>query len=278
MSNKYGKNQNTNLHKHNMSKLMNKKSRNIRLNISYDGSGYNGWQRLANNRKTVQGTLEDCLSAILDEKIQIIGSGRTDVGVHALAQVANFHTSSSLSLNEILDKLRERLPRDIWVRDIFEVNKDFHSRFDAVSKTYEYRIELGERQSVFTSKYCYFTKEKLNIKAMQLGATYLIGEHDFKAFCTDRKDGKSTVRTIYDLQVIPCVNDRFYRPIDEIRIHITGNGFLYNMVRIIVGTLLEVGEGKRKAEDIKDILQSKKRENSGVTAQSQGLYLVEVRY
>lgn len=248
------------------------------LKIQYDGSSYSGWQRLTAAKRTVQAILEQCLSEILEEEITVIGSGRTDTGVHAIEQTANFHTDSDIGTEILREQMNRLLPDDICILAIREVDKNFHSRYKAVSKTYEYRIEVGERQSVFTNRYCYFAQQSLDIKSMEKAALCLIGEHDFKGFSTDRKDGKSTVRTIYDIKIYSYKNLTHFRPIEEIRIQINGNGFLYNMVRIIAGTLIEVGEGKRKPECIIDILKSKNRELAGMTAYPQGLYLLTVRY
>lgn len=254
------------------------KNRNLMLKIEYDGSAYSGWQRLSDNPRTIQETLERYLSEILKEEILVTGSGRTDTGVHALEQTANFFTVSPILTESLREELNIRLPKDIRILEVSDVDKSFHSRYGAVSKIYEYRIETGERQSVFTSRHCYFLSVSLDIKAMQKAAVLFIGEYDFRGFSTDRKDGKSTIRTIYDLKVYSYVNTTYCRPINEIRIQINGNGFLYNMVRIIAGTLIEVGEGKRRPESIKEILESGKRELAGMTAQPQGLYLVKVRY
>lgn len=252
--------------------------RNILLKIEYDGSAYNGWQRLLSNPRTVQGTLEKTVTEVLKEEIAIIGSGRTDTGVHALEQTANFYTSSDISIETIRKQMNELLPQDIRIISIAEVNIDFHSRYMAKSKTYEYRIEIGERQSVFTSKYCYFSPIDLDLVSMKEAAVFLMGEHDFKGFSTDRKDGKSTVRTICEVKVNPYINKTHLRPVKEIRIQVTGSGFLYNMVRIIVGSLIEIGEGKRKPESMKEILETGNRELAGFTAYPQGLYLVNQKY
>lgn len=253
-------------------------TRNLMLKIEYDGSGYHGWQRLASNPKTIQATLEQRISEILNEKILIIGSGRTDTGVHALEQTANFYTRSDMDIEVLRKQMNIIMPRDIRILSVKEVDDDFHSRYRAESKTYEYRIETGERQSVFTSKYCFFSKSTLDVKAMEEAALCLVGEHDFKGFSTDRKDGKSTVRVINDIKIYTHKNMTHYKPVDEIRIQINGNGFLYNMVRIIVGTLIEVGEGRRKPDSIKKILELKNRELAGITVIPEGLYLLKVSY
>ncbi len=266
------------------------KNRNIKLTIMYDGSSYAGWQRLGNTDKnpTIQTVLEERLSNYLEEEIKIIGSGRTDAGAHALGQVANFYCHSKQSIEEMRTGFNAVLPEDITILCIEEVHKEFHSRYSAKSKTYQYRIDQGETPSVFTRKYMYHIPAQLNLKDIVKASTYLIGIHDYKAFSTDRKDGKSTIRTIHSIDIQRCETGKvktpgYYTCIDEmtsneLRITITGDGFLYNMVRIIVGTLLEVGEGTRKPEDIKSILESRDRQMAGITVSSQGLFLSEVQY
>ncbi|MFV0341653.1 MAG: tRNA pseudouridine(38-40) synthase TruA [Anaerocolumna sp.] len=255
-----------------------KNVKNLLLIIQYDGSGYNGWQRLATTKKTIQGMIEECLCDILGEEITIIGSGRTDTGVHALSQVANFYTASDMGTELLRERMNCHLPEDIRINSIEEVYKSFHSRYKAISKTYEYRIELGDRQSVFTNKHCYFLKKPLDLTAMERASALLIGEHDFKGFSTDRKDGKSTVRILYDIKIFMKTENKHGRSIETVCICLNGNGFLYNMVRIIAGTLIEIGEGKRKPECINDILKSKNRELAGQTAMAEGLYLIDVLY
>ena len=259
--------------------------RNIKLTIMYDGSGYAGWQRLGNlNKKSsIQTVLEESLSLYLGEEIKAIGSGRTDAGAHALGQVANFSCHSKQSVEDMSKGLNEVLPEDIAILNMKEVNKDFHSRYSAKAKTYEYRIDEGETQSVFTRKYTHHVPSPLNLEAMIEASAYLIGTHDFKAFSTDRKDGKSTSRTIESINIKRDANKRQLLKktginSNELRITLTGDGFLYNMVRIIVGTLIEVGEGTRRPEDIKNILESRNRQMAGITVSSQGLFLCHVRY
>jgi tRNA pseudouridine38-40 synthase len=254
--------------------------RNIKMLLMYDGSGFSGWQRLGLSEKnnTIQGILEESISSYLGEEIHIIGSGRTDAGVHAIEQVANFRCKTSLSLDEMMLNLNQKLPEDIKILKLEDVDIDFHSRYSAKSKTYEYRIDIGEKQSVFTRKYTHHLPVPLNTKNMEKAAAYLIGTHDFKAFSTDRKDLKSTVRTIYNIIIYkPAAQSNNYQQ-NELRIQITGNGFLYNMVRIMVGTLISVGEGKITPDDVKHILKDKKREMAGITMNPQGLFLIQVRY
>jgi tRNA pseudouridine38-40 synthase len=267
------------IHMNNLNISENK--RNIMMILTYDGNHYSGWQRLGNEGEvsSIQGVIETVLSSYLGEMTRLIGSGRTDAGVHALGQVINFHTHSGLSLEVIKKDVNQLLPDDIQILSVKEVDINFHSRYSAKEKTYEYRIELGERQCVFTRKYTLHMPYVLDIGAMKEAASYFIGTHNFIAFSTDRKDGKSTVRTIRDINIY---FEQSYKSSllggDELRISITGNGFLYNMVRIIVGTLLEVGQGLKKPVDIIDILRSENRQKAGITISSQGLFLKNVKY
>ena len=254
--------------------------KNIKIMIEYDGSKYSGWQRLGKTavdavsksikKSSIQSVLEYNLSRLLDEDIKLIGSGRTDASVHALGQVANFYSYTKLPLKELLIGINRLLPEDIAVLDIEEVDLNFHSRYSAKAKTYEYRIYMGETQSVFLRKYTYHEQNELDIVNMKKAASYLVGTHDFKSFSTERKDGKSTVRTINDIY--------FHINGSVLTICITGNGFLYNMVRIIIGTLMEIGEGNRGADDMLDILKSKDRQKAGFTISGHGLFLYRVWY
>ncbi len=246
--------------------------RNIKLMIEYDGSRYDGWQRQGKNsaQTTIQGKIEEILCKMTGEEIEISGSGRTDAGVHAYAQVANFHTNSKMKCYEIKHYLNRYLPRDIAVFDVSEVGERFHARLNAKSKKYVYRIAIGDVPSVFDRKYTYYCFDKLDMEAMEKAASYLIGKHDFKAFSSIKKTNKSTVREIYDIDI--------YGDEKEIQITFHGNGFLYNMVRIMAGTLMEVGKGERKPEEMRKILASKDREMAGATAPAQGLFLLEVEY
>ncbi|OPJ56486.1 tRNA pseudouridine(38-40) synthase TruA [Alkalithermobacter paradoxus] len=244
--------------------------RNIKMTIQYDGSKYKGWQRLKNNDMTIQSKIENILSKMTGENIEIIGSGRTDGGVHAIAQVANFKTNCSIGVSEIMDYMYKYLPEDIVVTKIEEVNERFHSRYNAKSKTYIYKIWNDTYHNPFLRKYYEHIDQKLDIEAMKKGASYLIGEHDFSSFKSSRSQKKSNVRTVYSIDITRNES------IVEISIH--GNGFLHNMVRIIVGTLLEVGLYKKRPEDIKDILQKKDRSLAGPTASPKGLYLFNIEY
>jgi len=246
--------------------------------IQYDGSAYMGWQRVNNGKATkfsIQGLIEQILTELLDEPILVIASGRTDAGVHAISQVANFHSKKLSDVSVLQEKLKERLPEDIRIFNMEEVESSFHSRYDAIQKTYIYRINTRERESVFTRKYSYPLNEQLHIREMQQAAAYLIGTHDFKAFCTDRKDGKSTTRTIYDIK-ISNINNQY--GCSEVQIEITGDGFLYHMVRIIVGSLIEVGTLRRNPLSVKEALDSMDRSKSGAKIDSRGLFLKNVLY
>ena len=243
--------------------------RNLRLDICYDGTRYRGWQRLPGKDDTIQGKLETALSRILNESIEISGSGRTDAGVHARGQVANFHCESCMTALEILENLRRYLPEDIGIYSCKEVSPRFHARLNAKEKTYRYRIWNSEKPCVFERRFVAIMPEKLNISAMEQAAGYLLGEHDFSAFCGNAKMKKSTVRFIRSLDIS--------RQGEEVHITVTGNGFLHNMVRILVGTLVEVGRGERSAESIPDLFGGK-RADAGFLAPPQGLCLQEVYY
>ena len=243
--------------------------RNLRLDICYDGTRYRGWQRLPGKDDTIQGKLETTLSRILGEPIEISGSGRTDAGVHARGQVANFHCESTMPAAQILQELRRYLPEDIGIYSCKDVSQRFHARLNAKEKTYLYRIWNSGNPCVFERKFVTVMPEKLDVAAMQSAAAQFVGEHDFSAFCGNPKMKKSTVRFIRALEVFRCG--------DELRIQVTGNGFLHNMVRIIVGTLVEVGRGERRADSIPALFGGRRAE-SGFLAPPQGLCLQEVEY
>ena len=243
--------------------------RNLRLDLCYDGTRYRGWQRLPGSENTVQGKLEQTLSRILEEQIEIAGSGRTDAGAHALGQVANFHCRSEMSCEKILGELRRYLPEDIGIYSCTEASPRFHARLNAGTKTYCYRIWNSDRPCVFERRYVYVLPEKLDTEKMKQAAAMLLGEHDFSAFCANKKMKKSTVRRIDSIDIRTVG--------EELRITVTGNGFLYNMVRILTGTLIEVGQGKRSPESIPALFGGK-RENAGYLVPAQGLCLMEVNY
>ena len=243
--------------------------RNLRLDICYDGTRYRGWQRLPGKDDTIQGKLETALSRILGEPIEISGSGRTDAGVHAMGQVANFHCESTMTAPEILENLRRYLPEDIGIYSCRDVSERFHARLNAKEKTYRYRIWNSEQPCVFERRFVTVMPEALDVDAMNQAARHLLGQHDFVAFCGNAKMKKSTIRYIRSLTV--------ERHGEEIYITVTGNGFLHNMVRIIVGTLVEAGRGERDPENIPSLFEGK-RADAGFLAPAQGLCLMEVYY
>ena len=243
--------------------------RNLRLDICYDGTRYRGWQRLGDTDHTIQGKLETALSRILDESIEITGSGRTDAGVHARGQVANFHCESTMRTDEILSKLRRYLPEDIGIYSCKEASPRFHARLSAREKTYLYRIWNSDAPCVFDRRFVTILPEKLDLDAMDAAAVCLCGEHDFSAFCGNPRFKKSTVRVIRSIEIRRAEN--------EIQISVTGNGFLHSMVRILVGTLIEVGRGERSADSIPALFGGK-RADAGFLAPAQGLCLMEVVY
>lgn len=243
---------------------------NYKLIIQYDGSRYDGWQKQGNTDNTIQGKLETVLSRMIGEEIEIHGAGRTDAGVHALGQVANFHVNKNLKPEEILNYTNEYLPDDIAVISVEKVQERFHARLNATGKVYQYTVRNSIVPNVFGRKQEYQIVEPLNVETMKIASQYFIGTHDFKSFCSNKRYKKSTVRTIYDVSIEQIGT--------QIQFRWHGNGFLYNMVRILTGTLLEVGMGKKKPEEIMHILEGKNRELAGMTAPAQGLCLLEVEY
>ena len=249
--------------------------RNIKMLLQYDGTRYKGWQKQnqkGNTVVTIQGKIENVLSKMTGEEIEVIGCGRTDSGVHADNYVANFFTNSAMNLEEMMNYLQEYLPEDIVVKELKMASDRFHPRLNVKGKTYVYSIQNTKYQDVFSKRFSYHVEEELDIESMIEGAKYLIGTHDFKSFTNlkVKKDKKSTIRTIRDIKII---NNN-----GLVQIEVSGNGFLLNMVRIIVGTLVEVGLHKRKPEDIKEILDSKNRENSGLKVPGKGLMLKNLEY
>lgn len=246
-----------------------KKMRNIKMTIEYNGYYFHGWQRLP-RYKTIQGEIEKTLSEVLGEPIRINGSGRTDAGVHALGQVANFKTNANIPLNSIYDLLNMKLNRNIGIKSLEEVDNSFHARYCVKIKTYRYIINNSKNISPIYKNYEYHMPKKLDVNLMKEAAKYLEGEHDFKAFKTPKLNDYNTTRTIYKINI--------YQQDDRIFIEVSGNGFLYNMVRIISGTLVDVGLGKIKPQEIKDMLASKSRNTSGRMLPPFGLYLYKVEY
>lgn len=244
--------------------------RNIKLTMQYDGTRYKGWQRLGNDDNTIQTKIEKLLTQLLGEEINLIASGRTDAGVHANNQVANFYTKSSTSNKEILDYCYKYLPLDIVIKHCEDVDSNFHSRYDAKKKVYVYKIYNDKFHNVFKRKYSCHMPEELNIEAMQKAANLFIGKHDFKSFTALKSKKKSTVRELYSIKV-----EKFNC---DIHITLTGNGFLYKMVRILVGTIIEAGLGNITFDEIKAIMDKKDRSLAPATAPAQGLFLQEVIY
>lgn len=244
--------------------------RNIKMTIKYDGSRYKGFQRLKDNDMTIQGKIEDVLSKMTNEHIEIIGSGRTDMGVHARGQVANFKTNSELSLKKMQDYLYNYLPEDIVIAELEEVEERFHSRYNVKSKTYLYKIDNNKYHDPFTRRYTTHIEKKLNIDLMREASEYLVGEHDFTSFASSKSKKKSNVREIHSIVINENNN--------MIDIYVQGNGFLYNMVRIIAGALIDVGSKRKTPQDIKIMLENKDRSKSSDTAPAKGLCLYKVTY
>ncbi len=243
--------------------------RNIKLTIEYDGKDFNGWQKQP-NKLNIQGEIERAIKEITGESIDLIASGRTDAGVHSLGQVANFKTNSNISLEKIPIAINTKLKRSIRIINAEEVEEDFHSRYSCKKKTYRYIINNSENGTAIYRNLQYNFSQKLDEIKMNEAIQYFVGEHDFRGFKASGTSSKSSVRIIYSGKV--------ERKEDLVIIELTGNGFLYNMVRIIAGTLLEVGLGKIKPEDIKNIIESEDRQKAGKTLPPQGLYLVNVEY
>lgn len=241
----------------------------VMLTVAYDGTAYSGFQA-QNNARTIEGELNRCLKELLKEEIRVIGGSRTDAGVHARCNVAVFDTEARMPGEKISYALNQRLPEDIRIQKSEEVAADFHPRHCESRKTYEYRIMNAEFPVPDKRLYCYFTYVPLDAGKMREAAGYLVGEHDFKSFCSAGSQAESTVRTIYDIQVL--------REGEEIVIRVTGNGFLYNMVRIIAGTLMETGKGRREPEEMETVLAARDRGAAGPTAPACGLMLMKYEF
>lgn len=241
----------------------------IMLRVAYDGTNYHGWQ-FQPNVITVESVLNEALSGLFKEEIRVIGASRTDTGVHALGNIAVFDTNARMPAEKVSYALNQRLPEDIRIQSSVEVSQDFHPRHQNSKKTYEYKILNCEFPVPVYRLYSHFTYVKLDVEKMRQAASYLVGEHDFKSFCSVNTVAETTVRTIYDISV-----DKLG---DMIRIRVTGSGFLYNMVRIIAGTLMEAGRGNIAPESMKDILKALDRTKAGPTAPACGLTLVSYEY
>ena len=243
--------------------------RNIKLTIEYDGKDFKGWQKQP-NKPNIQGEIERAIYNITKEEVDLIGSGRTDAGVHALGQVANFKTNSNIPIEKLALAINSQLKNTIIIKKAEEVYERFHSRYNAKHKTYRYIINNSPCGTAIYRNLEYCFPIKLDVAKMQEAAKYFEGEHDFKAFKSSGTSAKNSVRTIYNASV--------KQEGEKIIIELTGNGFLYNMVRIISGTLLDVGLQKIKPEEIKNIIEEKDRQKAGKTLPAHGLYLVEVKY
>lgn len=248
------------------------KLRNFKIIVQYEGTRYQGWQRQDSTGNTIQGKLEMILAKMTGlDFVQVDGSGRTDAGVHALGQVANFKIDTILSAEDVMDYLNQYLPEDIGVVSIQEVPERFHSRLNAKGKTYRYRIWNSPLPCVFERRYVYELPQRLDLDAMRAAASCFVGKHDFKAFTSNKKSRKSTVRTIDAIQLEKVGN--------ELVLTYSGDGFLYHMVRILTGTLIEVGLGQRSPASVGALLEKNAtREQSGALVPAKGLCLVEVRY
>lgn len=244
--------------------------KNIKMIIQYDGTGYKGWQVLKNEERTIQGKLQNILSRLTGTEVDVIGAGRTDAGVHAKGMVANAHLNTELCEEDIKDYLNKYLPDDIAVLSCVEVSERFHARYNATQKTYVYRINMGSVPNVFEKRYVYQYGKKLDFEAIKEAAGYIVGTRDFTSFCGNSRFKKSAVRTVYSIDVEVQG--------EELIISYTGDGFLQNMVRIMTGTLIEIGNNIKKPEEINAIIEGKNRELAGYTAPPQGLILKEVRY
>ena len=244
--------------------------RNFKIILQYEGTRYQGWQRQESTQNTIQGKLERLLSRIAGEPVEIQASGRTDAGVHARGQTANFHMDTQLSPEALMERINAYLPEDIGVISIEEVPERFHSRLNAKGKTYRYRVLNSAVPHVFDRRYVYAFPEKLDVEAMRRAARLLCGTHDYRAFTSAKRSRKSTVRTVDAIDI--------ERIGDELRFTFSGNGFLFHMVRILMGTLLEVGTGKRDAEEMTLLLENGRREDAGPLVPACGLCLMEVRY
>jgi tRNA pseudouridine38-40 synthase len=243
--------------------------RNIKIIIKYLGKNYHGWQKQF-GEKTIQGEIEKAAEKVFKQKIDLIGSGRTDAGVHALGQTANFKIKNNIPEEKVLYALNSNLPKDIRVVDSREVDMEFHSRYNAIGKTYQYNIYNSRIIDPFRKDTSYFIPYKLDIDKILRSKDYFIGEHDFQAFMATGSSVQSTVRKIFKINMTSKDN--------LISFNITGNGFLYNMVRIIIGTLIDVGRGKIEENTIENIILSRDRKFAGHTAKAEGLFLKKVYY
>lgn len=244
--------------------------RNFRIILQYEGTKYQGWQKQDTTDNTIQGKLENILSKMSGAMVEVHGAGRTDAGVHAKGQVAHFKVDTDMSEKQIWQYLNRYLPEDIAVISLKEAGERFHARLNAVGKVYQYRIVNSDIPHVFDRRYVHTVEKKLDLQKMRKAADILEGTHDFKAFTSTKKGKKSTVRTIESIAI--------EKNNDEITLTYKGNGFLYHMVRILSGTLIEVGLGERSVESVAEALASMERKNAGILAPAKGLTLIDVLY
>ncbi len=245
---------------------------NYKLTIQYDGTRFYGWEHQPGNEMTIQGKLETVLSKMTGETVDVIGAGRTDAGVHALAMTANARFNTDLSEDEIRDYMNRYLPDDICIKEVRIASDRFHSRYNALGKTYRYTCYVGDTKPVFDRKYVYTIDagRQLNLAAMKEAAGYLTGQKDYASFCSNPRMKKSTVRKVDKIEIV--------RKGDYLTLTYHGTGFLQHMVRILTGTILEVGFGDRTAASIPALIEAKDRKQAGFTAPSQGLCMIEVDY
>ena len=244
--------------------------KNYKFTISYDGSRYYGWEHQPNTDLTIQGKIENVISRMVGKDVEVLGAGRTDAGVHALAMIAHAHFDTDMSEKEIKEYVNSYLPDDISVTDVSIASDRFHSRYNAIGKTYRYTCYVGENKPIFDRKYVYYLDSVPDVDSMRKAAVYLMGEHDFASFCSNPRMKKSTVRLVDKIDI--------ERNGNYITFTYHGTGFLQHMVRILTGTLLEVGFGKRSVESIPELIEMKKRSEAGPTAPAQGLCMIKVDY
>ncbi len=248
--------------------------RNYKFTISYDGTRYHGWERQPGKDMTIQGKLETVLGKMTEkssvEPVNLIGAGRTDAGVHARAMTANAFLDTDMTEDEIRDYMNRFLPEDISVMEVKACSERFHARYNALGKTYRYTCWIGDSKPVFDRRYVTILDRKPDVEAMKQAAALLVGTHDFKSFCGNTKMKKSTVRCVDTINIETGGN--------YLRLYFHGNGFLQNMVRILTGTLLEVGYGNIAVNEVKEILEACDRQKAGPTAPPQGLCMMKVDY
>ena len=243
---------------------------NYKMTLSYDGTRFYGWEHQPTTDMTIQGKMESVLSLMVQSDVEVIGCGRTDAGVHAKNMVCNAHFDTQLNTDEIRDYLNRYLPDDICVKEVRIASDRFHSRYNAIGKTYCYTCYIGDVKPVFNRKYVYVLDQKPDIQEMKKAAEYLIGTHDFASFCSNPRMKKSTVRKVDRIEI--------QKRGDLLTLTFHGSGFLQHMVRILTGTLLEVGFGKRTAESVLELIDAKDRKLAGFTAPAKGLCMMQVDY